>query len=114
MSGPLQAVDSWVEQTRNNVEWLNTIAAAFEAAGQDGSVTTLNNAALAEALASAGVDVSRSKLDVDPASISGIEPTTGYANDPVNVATSNFVLKQLDFHSVVLRLTSRLSAPITL
>lgn len=37
MSGPLQAVDSWVEQTRNDVGWLNTIAAAFEAAGQDGS-----------------------------------------------------------------------------
>ncbi len=78
--------------------WVDTVAAAFERAGGEaaGGMVVLSDAALASALRAAGVAVSRQ--DIPPASprLFGFKPTTGYADDPVNTATGNFLEPESD------------------
>ncbi|MEQ4521120.1 DUF6531 domain-containing protein, partial [Pseudarthrobacter sp. B907] len=73
-----------------------TIADAFAAAGGEGSVSTLSDAAVNEALVAAGVSANRSGLAIDPPMAAGAMPTSGYANDPVNTATGNFIEPETD------------------
>ena len=78
--------------------WVNTVAEAFERAGSQaaGGMVTLSDAALAASLRAAGVSVSR--YDIPPMSprLFGFKPTTGYADDPVNTATGNFLENEVD------------------
>ena len=95
-SGVLRAYRAYLTANENDARWAVTVADAFAAAGGDGNVSTLSDAALAAALAAAGVDTSRSALAIDPPTAAGAIPTTGYANDPVNTATGNFIEPETD------------------
>lgn len=69
---------------------------ALAAAGGEGSVSTVSNAALNEALRSVGVNATRTDLQIDPPTAAGGARTTGYAMDPVNTATGNFIEPETD------------------
>lgn len=92
------ALRSFNQLNRQDKLWVNTVADAFESAGSEtsGGMMTLSNAAIAASLQAAGVSVSR--LDIAPTSprLYGINPTTGYSDDPVNAATGNFVEPETD------------------
>lgn len=86
----------WNKANDDDVTWANTVAGAFEAAGGSGGVTTVSNSALHAALQAAGVSATRDDLSIDPAIAVGNPPTTGYAVDPVNTATGNFIENETD------------------
>ncbi|MBT1605905.1 DUF6531 domain-containing protein [Curtobacterium flaccumfaciens] len=94
--GLVSAFDKWLDANDQDVTWANTIADAFAAAGGEGAVSTVSDAALAAALAAAGVSQSRTDLQFDPPSAYGAQPTTGYSMDPVNTTTGNFLEPELD------------------
>ena len=87
--------DRYLTANDNDVRWANAVASAFEAAGGDGAVTT-SNAAITATLQTAGVGAERQQLSIDPPQAYGAPPTTGYANDPVNTATGNFLEPECD------------------
>ncbi len=95
-SGVLAAYRAFLSANEQDAVWAGTIADAFAAAGGEGAVSTVSDAALGEALAAAGVSASRSALSIDPPAAAGAMPTSGYANDPVNTATGNFIEPETD------------------
>lgn len=86
----------WMSANTNDVHWATTVAAAFTKAGGAGEVSTLSNSAIDAALRAAGVDETRQDLAIQMPSALGHPPTTGYANDPVNTATGNFIETEQD------------------
>ncbi|VXC24794.1 DUF6531 domain-containing protein [Nocardioides sp. AX2bis] len=94
--GVFSGADRWLEANENDVAWATTVASAFEAAGGDGVVSTLSNASVAAALQAAGVDAARQDLVIEPAQAVGAMPTSGYADDPVNTSTGNFLEPEAD------------------
>nr|WP_254456358.1 DUF6531 domain-containing protein [Paeniglutamicibacter quisquiliarum] len=96
-AGPVvRGFEKWLEANEQDVLWARTIADAFAAAGGEGNVSQLSNAALLAALASQGVGASRQDLTITPAQAYGGPPTTGYSNDPVNTSTGNFLEPEVD------------------
>ncbi|NUU31146.1 DUF6531 domain-containing protein [Arthrobacter sp. C9C5] len=95
-SGVVRAYREYLRANENDAKWAVTIADAFAAAGGEGSVSTLSDAAVNEALVAAGVSANRSGLVIDPPLAAGAMPTSGYANDPVNTATGNFIEPETD------------------
>ncbi|GAB2583246.1 DUF6531 domain-containing protein [Microlunatus antarcticus] len=95
-SGVFSGFDQWLAANDDDVTWATAVAAAFTAAGGDGEVSTLSDSAVAAALQAAGVNATRQDLTIDPVQAQGHPPTTGYANDPVNTATGNFVETETD------------------
>ena len=95
-SGVVRAYREYLRANENDAKWAVTIADAFAAAGGEGSVSTLSDAAVNEALVAAGVSANRSGLVIDPPTAAGAMPTSGYANDPVNTATGNFIEPETD------------------
>jgi len=89
------ALREWFEANAQDADWAGEVAGAFEAAGGQG-VITMADASIAAALASAGVDVHRDDLTIGPFSAIGSPPTTGFADDPVNTATGNFLEPEID------------------
>lgn len=87
--------DAYLTANGNDVSWANAVAGAFESAGGSG-VVTASNAAITQSLAAAGVNAERQDLQIDPPQALGAPPTTGYANDPVNTATGNFLEPECD------------------
>jgi RHS repeat-associated protein len=94
--GVVAAFEKWLAANAQDVAWANTIADAFAAAGGQGSVSTLSDAALAAALQAAGVSQTRTDLQIDPPTAYGAQPTTGFSMDPVNTTTGNFLEPELD------------------
>ena len=94
--GVITAYRAYLAANENDARWAMTLADDFAKAGGEGNVSTLSDAALAAALAAAGVDATRDGLKIDPPTAYGAVPTTGYANDPVNTATGNFVEPETD------------------
>ncbi|TCL86405.1 RHS repeat-associated protein [Curtobacterium sp. PhB142] len=92
----VNAFEQWITANGQDVTWANTIADAFAAAGGESAVSTVSDAALAAALAAAGVSQSRTDLQFDPPSAYGAQPTTGFSMDPVNTTTGNFLEPELD------------------
>ncbi|NII40584.1 RHS repeat-associated protein [Curtobacterium flaccumfaciens] len=95
-AGVVRAYRRYLTANAEDATWADTVAAAFEAAGGSGTVSTLSDAALGEALRAAGVSASRSSLQIDPPTAAGAMPTSGYANDPVNTSTGNFLEPETD------------------
>ena len=95
-SGVISAYRTYLAANENDARWAVTLADNFAAAGGDGDVSTVSDAALAASLAAAGVDAGRTALQIDPPTAAGALPTTGYANDPVNTATGNFIEPETD------------------
>ncbi len=94
--GVMTAYRAYLDANENDAQWALTLADNFAKAGGEGNVSTVSDAALAAALAAAGVDATRDALKIDPPTAYGAVPTTGYANDPVNTATGNFVEPETD------------------
>ncbi len=88
--------DKWLAANDEDVTWAKTVADAFAAAGGEGKVSTVSNSAISAALKAAGVSASRTDLTIDPPQAYGNPPTTGYANDPVNTSTGNFLENEND------------------
>jgi RHS repeat-associated protein len=95
-SGVISAYVAYLDANKNDARWADTIADAFAAAGGEGNVSTVSDAALGAALAAAEVGASRSALVVVAPTAAGAAPTSGYANDPVNTATGNFIEPETD------------------
>lgn len=85
----------WMGLNNADVAWLEAVGRAFAAAGGSGSVI-LADVALEAGLRAAGVSVTRADIQVSSPTLSGIDPATGYIEDPVNSATGNFVLPETD------------------
>lgn len=94
--GVIQGLKAWRQANEEDAVWATTVAGAFEAAGSDGSVVRLSDAALATALAAANVNVTRDDLLVKMPTVIGEAPTTGFTMDPVNTATGNFIEPETD------------------
>jgi RHS repeat-associated protein len=94
--GVFTSFDRWLAANDEDVRWANTIADAFAAAGGNGNISTVSNSALMAALRAGGVDTTRQDLVIDPPQAYGHPPTTGYANDPVNTSTGNFLENETD------------------
>ena len=94
--GVITAYTKYLAANEQDAQWAVTLADAFARAGGEGNVSTLSDAALANALAASGVDMSRQGLEIDPPTATGALPTTGYANAPVNTATGNFIEPETD------------------
>src|SRR5262249_57540959 len=72
-------------------KWVGKMADAFRCAGGNGSVKTLPDAAIHASLRAAGLLGGRQSVTFHDPVAYGMPPTTGYANDPVNTASGNFV-----------------------
>ncbi len=94
-SGVLTAFTQYLTANGQDVQWANTVAGAFEAAGSSG-VVTMNNASITASLQASGVNPERADLVIAPPEAYGSPPTTGYAMDPVNTATGNFLEPETD------------------
>ncbi len=94
--GVLTGFDKWLTANGEDVRWATTVADAFKAAGGEGNISYVADSALAAALQAKGISASRQDLTIDPPQAYGHPPTTGYADDPVNTATGNFVETELD------------------
>jgi RHS repeat-associated protein len=94
--GVVASFTTWLNANATDVAWANTVAAAFEAAGGSGVVSTVADSALASALQAAGVQGQRDDLVVPPAQGWGSPPTTGFTMDPVNTTTGNFLETEVD------------------
>ena len=95
-SGITGALASFGSNNTNETRWVDTVADAFEAAGASGAVSTVSDAALDASLQAAGVDRTRRPVDVTAPSILGDPQTSGYADDPVNTTTGNFIEPETD------------------
>ena len=89
--GPINGFRQWLVANANDVQWATVVANAFKAAGGNGKVSTLSNSAVASALQARHVNITRNDLTIQPPQAYGAPPTTGYADDPVNTATGNFL-----------------------
>ena len=96
-SGITAALTSFTSNNTSEAVWVNTVAGAFEAAGGgDGGISTVSDEAIAACLEAAGVAENRKPLDVASPQIMGDPQTSGYADDPVNTTTGNFVEPEAD------------------
>ena len=95
-SGITTALATFGANNTNETRWVDTVAAAFEAAGGSGAISAVSDAALDASLQAAGVTQSRQPVDVTAPSILGDPQTSGYADDPVNTTTGNFVEPETD------------------
>lgn len=95
-AGVVTAFREYLRLNEADAAWAVVVADAFAAAGGEGAVSTLSDAAVGEALAAAGVSGTRTGLVIDPPTAAGAMPTSGYANDPVNTATGNFIEPETD------------------
>lgn len=88
--------EKWNQSNANDKTWLGIVADTFEKAGGDGEISTVSNETLSNALATANVSTERPDLEVPAPAVVGKPATSGYANDPVNVATGNFIEEETD------------------
>jgi RHS repeat-associated protein len=95
----LAGFGTFIEYNEIDARWVARIADAFRRAGGNGSVKTLPDAAIHASLRAAGLLGGRQSVTFDDPVAYGMPPTTGYANDPVNTASGNFVELEHDLPS---------------
>ena len=91
----LLSTKNWILDNDNDAAWINAVAQAFRNAGA-GVKFTVSDAALASSIQQAGVNPGRKWLEVADVQVFGTQISSGYANDPVNVATGNFIEEERD------------------
>lgn len=91
-SSMLTAFGNWLSWNEIDAQWVTTIAQAFRAADSG----TVPDAAIDAALQAAGLDFGRQSVTFDDPVALGEPPTSGYANDPVNTGSGNFVEVEID------------------
>ncbi|MGH2942720.1 MAG: DUF6531 domain-containing protein, partial [Solirubrobacteraceae bacterium] len=87
----LAGFGTFIEYNEIDARWVARIAQAFARAGGDGAIKTLPDSAIHASLKAAGLLGGRQSVTFDDPVAYGMPPTTGYANDPVNTASGNFV-----------------------
>lgn len=92
----IKAFETWNEENRQDHRWADTIANEFEKAGAAGEFITLSDAALQNSLDLKGIRSNRADLTIPAPMVTGKTPSSGFANDPVNVATGNFIEPEID------------------
>ena len=92
----LAGFSAYITSNDTDCRRLDVVADNFEAAGGTGVVSSVSNDAIAESLAVNGVSEKRPELEIPVVEAIGNPPTSGYANDPVNTATGNFVVNEED------------------
>lgn len=92
----LQGFSRYIDWNEIDARWVREIARAFQHAGGDGALKYLPDAAIKASLQAAGLDFDRRHVTFDDPVAYGFPPTTGYADDPVNTASGNFVVRETD------------------
>ena len=92
----LTGFDDYITSNDNDCTRTDVVAANFEAAGGSGVISTVSDAAIGASLEANGVSERRPELEIPAVQAVGNPPTSGYANDPVNTATGNFVENEED------------------
>jgi len=87
----LAGFGTYIDYNEIDARWVAKIAEAFRRAGGNGAIKTLPDAAIHASLKAAGLLGGRQSVTFDDPVAYGMPPTTGYANDPVNTASGNFV-----------------------
>lgn len=88
------ALTAWNKANVDEITWADRVRELFVNAG--GTGMAVPNSALDAALQASGISSSRDDIVVDPPTAMGGQPTSGFADDPVNAATGNFVEPQVD------------------
>jgi YD repeat-containing protein len=96
ISSMLAGLQEWLDWNAIDARWVARIAATFRAAGGDGAIKTLPDAAIHASLKAAGLLGGRRSITFDDPVAYGFPPTSGYTNDPVNTASGNFVEEETD------------------
>lgn len=92
----LSGFGKYIDWNEVDAAWVARIAATFRHAGGSGSIALLPDAAIQASLRAAGLDGDRRSVTFDDPVAFGFPPTTGYADDPVNTASGNFVALESD------------------
>lgn len=92
----ISTFEAWNKSNANDKTWLGIVADTFEKYGSSGEVITVANSTLEGAISAAGVSTERHDLEVPAPAVVGMSTTSGYVNDPVNVATGNFIEEETD------------------
>ena len=92
----ISTFEAWNKSNANDKTWLGIVADTFEKYGSSGQVITVANSTLEGAISAAGVSTERHDLEVPTPAVVGMSTTSGYVNDPVNVATGNFIEEETD------------------
>ena len=88
--------EKWNQSNAKDKTWLSIVADTFEQYGSSGQIITVANSTLEGAISAAGVSTERHELKVPAPTVVGMSTTSGYVNDPVNVATGNFIEEETD------------------
>ncbi|WP_296702501.1 DUF6531 domain-containing protein [Rothia sp. (in: high G+C Gram-positive bacteria)] len=92
----ISTFEAWNKSNANDKTWLGIVADTFEKYGSSSQVITVANSTLEGAISAAGVSTERHDLEVPTPAVVGMSTTSGYVNDPVNVATGNFIEEETD------------------
>ena len=92
----ISTFEAWNKSNANDKTWLGIVANTFEKYGSSSQVITVANSTLEGAISAAGVSTERHDLEVPTPAVVGMSTTSGYVNDPVNVATGNFIEEETD------------------
>lgn len=92
----ISTFEAWNKSNANDKTWLGVVADTFEKYGSSGQIVTVADSVLDGAISAAGVSTERHDLEVPTPAIVGKSTTSGYVNDPVNVATGNFIEEETD------------------
>ena len=92
----ISTFEAWNKSNANDKTWLGIVADTFEKYGSSGQIVAVADSVLDGAITAAGVSTERHDLEVPTPAIVGKPATSGYANDPVNVATGNFIEEETD------------------
>ena len=103
------SIAKWVDANQSDVRWILTVAEAFATAGSQGMLghiyseadfldypQYLNTGYIRNYLKEQKISTDRPSIDVSRATITGAVYSAGYALDPVNVATGNFIEHECD------------------
>ena len=95
-SSMIDAFRTYIGYNETDAQWTSTIARLFRNADSSGGVVSLPDAVIAAGLRAAGLTGGRQSVTFDDPIVWGEPPTSGYANDPVNTASGNFVETEID------------------
>ena len=98
ISATVSSLNTWIQQSQQVTTWLSGVAQDFRDAGaRSGNPVPLSNAYLDQQMQARGQGKPNIQpIEVNYAEVSGEVPSSGYANDPVNVATGNFIEPETD------------------
>ena len=98
ISETINSMAGWLQQSNQVNTWVSGVAQDFRDAGSGaGNIKTVSNAYLNQRMRERGTGAPQvQKIEVHPAQVTGEIPTSGFANDPVNVATGNFIEPETD------------------